>query len=89
MGADFVSSTKGTQQSDAFFANACCFTGEVAQIIQFGATHFTNFVHLDFLDEWRVDRENTFNTDVVGNFAYRETFFVAVAGSMAPLLICI
>ena len=49
----------------AFFSNTSSFTCKVTEVIQFSTTYFTNFVNLDFVDKWRVHREDTFNTYVV------------------------
>ena len=48
-----------------FFSDTSSFTCKVTEVIQFSTTYFTNFVNLDFVDKWRVHREDTFNTYVV------------------------
>ena len=55
------------------------FAGEVAQIVEFCATHFTKFVDSDGFDEGRLDGENTLHADSVGNLAHSETLFVLMA----------
>lgn len=49
----------------AFFSDTSSFTSKITEVIQFSTTYFTNFVNLDFVDKWRVHREDTFNTYVV------------------------
>jgi len=54
-------------------------TGEVAEVVQFGATHLAVFVHRDFLNERAVHGENTLNADVTRHFANGEALLVLAA----------
>ena len=51
--------------------------GEVAEIVKFGATNLTVFVHGNRIDERRFDGEDTLYTDIVAHFANGKTFFSA------------
>ena len=53
--------------------------GELAEIVKFGATYFTVFVHGNRVDERRFDGEDTFYTDVVAHFADSEALLGAFA----------
>src|SRR5690606_40901294 len=56
-----------------FCFDTCSFTSTATQIEQFRATNFTNAIDINFLDVWRVYRENTFNTYTVRYFAYSKS----------------
>ena len=56
--------------------------GELAQIIQLGATHLTDLVHCDAVDVRRLNRENSLNTYSAGHLANGETLLVAVSADL-------
>ena len=47
---------------DTAFFNTSLLTGELAQVVQLGTTYLTNLVHLDAVNVWRLDREDTLYT---------------------------
>lgn len=60
--------------------DASFLAGEAAEVVEFGAAHFTVFVYDDRIDEGGFYREDTLNADVVAHFAHGEALFVTVAG---------
>ena len=52
------------------FLDAGLLTGEVAEVEDTCATHFTVLVHLDFVNERGLEREDSFDSDTTGNFPY-------------------
>ena len=56
--------------------NASFLTGKLAEVVQFGAAHFTYLVHLDALDVGRFEGEDTLNADGAGHFAYGKTLLL-------------
>ena len=51
-------------------------TGEVTQVVQFGATNLAVFVHRDLLNERAVHGENTLNADITRHLANGEALLV-------------
>ena len=54
--------------------DASGFTAQVAEVIQFGATHTTHDRDFDLGDFGRVDGERTFDAATIGNLANGERF---------------
>lgn len=57
--------------------DASFLAGEAAEVVEFGAAHFTVFVYDDRIDEGGFYREDTLNADVVAHFAHGEALFSA------------
>ncbi len=57
--------------------DASFLAGEAAEVVEFGAAHFTVFVYDDRIDEGGFYREDTLNSDVVAHFAHGEALFSA------------
>lgn len=52
---------------------------ELTQVVQLGATHFTDLVHLDRVDVGRLQGENTLHTHGAGHLAHGETLLLTLA----------
>jgi len=63
----------------ALLLDTCSLTRELAQVVQLGAAHLTNLVHLDAVNVGRLDGEDTLHTDGTRHFANSETLFLAMA----------
>ena len=48
--------------ADALLLDAGLLTGELAKVVELGTTYLTNLVHLDAVNVWRLDREDTLYT---------------------------
>lgn len=59
--------------------DASFLAGEAAEVVEFGAAHFTVFVYDDRIDEGGFYREDTLNADVVAHFAHGEALFSALS----------
>ena len=55
-----------------FFLDAGLLTGQIAEVEDTCATHFTVLVHLDLVDEGGLEGEDSLHTDASGNLADRE-----------------
>ena len=55
-----------------FFLDAGLLTGQVAEVEDTCATHFTVLVHLDLVDERGLEREDSLDSDATGNLADRK-----------------
>ena len=56
------------------FADTCCFTGKVTQIVEFCTANNTATCNFDFFDSGAVQRESSFYAYTVGNTAYGKGF---------------
>ena len=65
------------------FLNPGLLTGQVAEVEDASPADFTNFVHLDRIDERGLDGEDSFHSDTAGHFADRES--PGVGGSAGEL----
>ena len=65
---------------DLFLFDSGLLAGKFAQVVQLGAAHFTNLVHLNVVDSRRFQREDTFYTYSSRHLAYGETLLFTMAG---------
>ena len=56
----------------ALFADAGLLTGKVAEVEDAGTADFTDLVDSDAVDSGRLEGENPFHADSIGNLAYGE-----------------
>ena len=69
LGRAFLDWKELTFACGQFFFNACRFTSQTAQVVQFGTTYVTTTFHFDFFYGRRIQLECTLNTFTAGNFA--------------------
>ena len=55
-------------------ANARGFATQIAQIVKLGASHVASFHHVDVIDDRRVQRKDSFDTDTKAGFANGDRF---------------
>ena len=54
--------------------NACGFTSQAAQVIEFCSSHATSLNHVDMVDDGCVKRKDSLNADTKAGFADRNCF---------------
>src|SRR5690606_38599564 len=64
-----------------FFLDTCSFTLASSQVEQTSSSYFTFSQHVDLLDSWGDDREDTLYAHTVGDFTYSERLTVRVGVS--------
>src|SRR5579872_4933060 len=65
-----------------FFFNPGAFTLTAPHIIQLGPANLAGLNKFDFIDAWAENREDTFNTHTIRNFANGETLAVSTFSAM-------
>src|SRR5215210_5657585 len=52
------------------FTNTSCLAAKISQIVKLGATHVTPFHHVDVINDRRVQRKDSFDTDTKAGLAH-------------------